>query len=243
MADAPTIVRLPPRQAPSDSATHRGSGASPPSASRWTIGIAVAVYGMLSTRADTSPENQSSAIVVAACSPPVALAIASATSRTSPTDTIDSTSTNRPMKKNNVDHSTSRSISWGFRPATSIRTVAPRSAIVAASSPSVAWNRKPTIVPPVTISDFTSSGRSRMASASVPARAASWRSLGTRSSPRNRTPAMTTNTARITTATGATCTRKSSKPRPAAEPIRMFGGSPIRVAVPPMFEARTCDTR
>ena len=28
------------------------------------------------------------------------------------------------------------------------------------------------------------------------------------------------------------------KSRPAAEPMRMFGGSPMRVAVPPMLEAR-----
>ena len=43
----------------------------------------------------------------------------------------------------------------------------------------------------------------------------------------------------ITTTTGARLNRKSTKLRPAAEPIMMFGGSPIRVAVPPMFEANT----
>ena len=31
--------------------------------------------------------------------------------------------------------------------------------------------------------------------------------------------------------------------RPVAEPIRMFGGSPIRVAVPPMLEPSTCAKR
>ena len=40
------------------------------------------------------------------------------------------------------------------------------------------------------------------------------------------------------TTTGVRLTRKSTKPRPAAEPIMMLGGSPIRVAVPPMFEAK-----
>ena len=42
----------------------------------------------------------------------------------------------------------------------------------------------------------------------------------------------------ITTTTGARLTRKSTKSRPAAEPMRMFGGSPMRVAVPPMLEAK-----
>ena len=49
-------------------------------------------------------------------------------------------------------------------------------------------------------------------------------------------PAKTTNT---TTLTGARFSRKSRKVSPLAEPIRMFGGSPIKVAVPPMFEAST----
>ena len=31
--------------------------------------------------------------------------------------------------------------------------------------------------------------------------------------------------------------------RPTALPIMMFGGSPISVAVPPMFEARICEIR
>ena len=38
--------------------------------------------------------------------------------------------------------------------------------------------------------------------------------------------------------TGARLTTKSLKDRPAAEPMMMFGGSPISVAVPPMLEAR-----
>jgi len=33
--------------------------------------------------------------------------------------------------------------------------------------------------------------------------------------------------------------RKSIKPNPLAEPIKMFGGSPIKVAVPPIFAERT----
>src|SRR5918993_1096226 len=39
---------------------------------------------------------------------------------------------------------------------------------------------------------------------------------------------------------GDMCTTKSAKVRPAALPIRMFGGSPMRVDAPPMFDAMTC---
>ncbi len=42
----------------------------------------------------------------------------------------------------------------------------------------------------------------------------------------------------ITITTGARLTRNSPKSSPAAEPMRMFGGSPISVAVPPMFDAK-----
>src|SRR5215470_15075240 len=43
--------------------------------------------------------------------------------------------------------------------------------------------------------------------------------------------------------TGVRCRAKSLKVRPAAEPIMMLGGSPISVAVPPMFEAKICENR
>ena len=42
---------------------------------------------------------------------------------------------------------------------------------------------------------------------------------------------------------GPVVTTKSAKLRPALEPIMMFGGSPISVAVPPMFEAKICVSR
>ena len=45
------------------------------------------------------------------------------------------------------------------------------------------------------------------------------------------------NTAMMMTTTGATWIRKSLKLRPARLPMRMLGGSPIKVAVPPMFDA------
>jgi len=42
----------------------------------------------------------------------------------------------------------------------------------------------------------------------------------------------------ITTMTGARLRRKSAKSSPDAEPMRMFGGSPMSVAVPPMLDAK-----
>ncbi len=50
-------------------------------------------------------------------------------------------------------------------------------------------------------------------------------------------------TMRITTITGARFKTKSLKDNPTCPPIRMFGGSPIRVDVPPMFDARICEKR
>ena len=38
------------------------------------------------------------------------------------------------------------------------------------------------------------------------------------------------------------CTN-AMKSSPTALPIMMFGGSPISVAVPPMFDAKICDMR
>ncbi len=52
-----------------------------------------------------------------------------------------------------------------------------------------------------------------------------------------------TNRARITRTTGPSMTRKSTYPRCALLAIMMLGGSPTRVAVPPMFEATAAATR
>ena len=43
--------------------------------------------------------------------------------------------------------------------------------------------------------------------------------------------------------TGVSAMPKSLNVRPVAEPIMMFGGSPISVAVPPMFDAKICAKR
>jgi len=47
----------------------------------------------------------------------------------------------------------------------------------------------------------------------------------------------------ITTITGARWMMKALKSRPTIEPMRMLGGSPIKVAVPPILEANTSANR
>ena len=42
----------------------------------------------------------------------------------------------------------------------------------------------------------------------------------------------------VTKTTGVNSNRKSVKDRLMEEPIKMFGGSPIRVAVPPIFDEK-----
>ena len=54
---------------------------------------------------------------------------------------------------------------------------------------------------------------------------------------------MPSTTARMITTTGPVLTMKSAKLRPAALPIMMLGGSPMRVAVPPMLEAMIWESR
>ena len=56
--------------------------------------------------------------------------------------------------------------------------------------------------------------------------------------PPNASHMIPTKATMMMTTTGARFTRKSPKSSPAAEPMRMLGGSPISVAVPPMFEAK-----
>ncbi len=143
LADAPTMVRLPPRHAPSASDHHSGFSGRPLATSCSTTGIAVAVYGMLSTTADAIAENHSRADAgqpgIARRSPRPA---AWPRPPTMPTCTIASTSTNRPTKKKSVDHSTSRNASCGSSRPTSMITVAPSSAMVAASRPSAEWKHE-----------------------------------------------------------------------------------------------------
>ena len=77
LAAAATIVALPPKQAPSDSA-HQYASSSPPSCS--TTGIIVAVNGMLSTTAEPIADTHRIPSSSAVRSPPVTDAMPSATS-------------------------------------------------------------------------------------------------------------------------------------------------------------------
>jgi len=52
-----------------------------------------------------------------------------------------------------------------------------------------------------------------------------------------------TNNTKITATAGAMLTRKSLKVSPDRLPMMMLGGSPISVAVPPMFDAKICANR
>ena len=52
-----------------------------------------------------------------------------------------------------------------------------------------------------------------------------------------------TKSTKMTTTAGAMLTRKSLNVRPALLPMMMFGGSPISVAAPPMFDASTSAIR
>ena len=88
-----------------------------------------------------------------------------------------------------------------------------------------------------------SRGRSLIAVRSAPSSAASRRSSGTWSVPRNENRMITAKAAKTSTMTGPRLVRKASKSRPEADPMRMFGGSPMSVAVPPMFEARMLEIR
>lgn len=47
----------------------------------------------------------------------------------------------------------------------------------------------------------------------------------------------------VTVTTGVSSFKKSIKESPRDEPIKIFGGSPIRVAVPPMLEAKISTIR
>ena len=201
--------------------------------------MAVAVYGMLSTIADATAENHRIPIDATVRSPPARSASASAMPPTMPTWTTASMSMNRPTKKNSVFHSMSRNASCGSSRPTSISTVAPSSAIVAASSPSAEWKRNPTRVSPRMTRARIISGRSVIAAAGSTRARMSMRSASSSMDRPKASHMIPTNATMISTTTGARLTRNAPKSRSAADPMRMFGGSPMSVAVPPMFEAKT----
>ena len=82
-----------------------------------------------------------------------------------------------------------------------------------------------------------------MASRSFSSITSAARSGSTVNEPRNSHGRIRVNTASSMTTIGAMWTRKSLNVRPARLPMMMFGGSPIRVAAPPMLEASTSAMR
>ena len=84
-----------------------------------------------------------------------------------------------------------------------------------------------------------SSVRSLIASRSFRDITSAFRSSDTANEPRNSHGSIATNTASATSTIGAMLTRKSLNSRPARLPMMMLGGSPIKVAAPPMLEAKT----
>ena len=193
--------------------------------------------------ADAPAENQSSDSTATVGFPSAASARRSAIPPTMPTWMIPSTMMNRPTKKKIVDHSTWGSVISGWSPTRSIRTVAPSNATVATSTRRTPWSRKPTIVSAVTTRAFTSSPLSVITRTFVASTASRRRSSGTLSVVRKATAMIPAKAAKIRITTGARFHRNAPNPSPAAEPMRMLGGSPISVAVPPMLDARICAIR
>ena len=69
------------------------------------------------------------------------------------------------------------------------------------------------------------------------------RSGSTSNEPRNSRGSMAMKTTRTMTTIGAMCTRKSLNVKPARLAMMMLGGSPTKVAAPPMLEANTSAIR
>ena len=164
-------------------------------------------------------------------------AIASATSLIAPVSSSAPTITNSPTKKNSVGHSMPRSASSTLWRVSSSMIVAPVSATVAGSTPSAPWTKNARIV-------MTSTGSVRLSSAmsSIERRASSSITRSRASGAicrrlRKTRYSMPVTTTKASAAIGARLTMKSLNESPVAPAIRMFGGSPISVAVPPMFEA------
>ena len=109
-ADAPISVPLPPKQAPSDSATHSGRmAASPPNcgAMACNTGIIAATKGMLSMIADRIAALHSTMLAVRPRLPDVPARISCASQASAPVTSTPRTTMNRPTKKKMVIQSTS----------------------------------------------------------------------------------------------------------------------------------------
>ena len=236
-ADAPTIVALPPRQAPSASAHHSGSIGMPLAPSSCTTGIIVAVYGMLSMIAEAMPLNHSSPRVVTVGSPPVSSIRQSATASTMPTWTIavdeheqaDEEEERRPLDLARTGLGVEAGRAGSGRPPRAGRSRRPRGR---AASEQEAERRSAPMTARLRPQQAEIGDDLAFVEREDAPRA---RRRGRRGRAAKEPADHDQEPTKMIAATGAMCTRKSSNPSPAADPMRMFGGSPISVAVPPML--------
>ena len=147
------------------------------------------------------------------------------------------------MKKASVVHSISARNSSGVARATTTIAPAPSIATTDGSRCSAWCSPKTTITTASTTRQRTSRPRSTMASRGSGRRARPFERLGARSSCGTATGTAPAARRPARTAIGSEWTRKSLKVSPPRLAMMMFGGSPIRVAVPPMLEANTSEIR
>ncbi len=115
--------------------------------------------------------------------------------------------------------------------------------MMAGSRCSTLCSAKPTVTSSSTARQRASSALSLMAA--LPSRriTAAARSGSCTKDLRNMKRAMMTNSTNSTTTIGLMWTMKSLKVSPARVPMIMLGGSPTRVAAPPMFDANASAIR
>ncbi len=151
--------------------------------------------------------------------------------------------TNSPAKNARVGHSTSARTSLVSALETATSRPAPSRATMLGAKCSTGCRTNPAMTRASTIRPWTSMRGSRIASRSSRSMISAARSGSWTKAERNMTRARAMRTRTSTAASGARWTRKSLKVRPARLAMMMFGGSPTRVAVPPMLEANTSAIR
>ena len=162
-------VPLPPRQAPRETAHQRGVTSTPLLCMVRMSGMRVATKGMLSRNEETMADTHRMSRMVMVMWPLVRPMRPLARTWMMPVSCRPPTTTNRPVKKRMVVHSTpvmTSSMSWC--PMSSMTAAAVR-AMVQDSRPSWAWKMKPRTTSTMTTTLLMSRGRSLIAfSASRP---------------------------------------------------------------------------
>ncbi|TDV44245.1 hypothetical protein CLV71_114155 [Actinophytocola oryzae] len=203
----------------------------------------VATYGMLSMTPDSSANTNRTSTTAVSASPPVASAAIPARSPITPVFTSAPIITNSPAKNSSVSHSTLARNSFGLLDEISTRIPAPSNATTDGSTWNTECPMNPANTATSTTPHLTSGTMSWMASRSFSSITLAARSGSKVKEPRNSTSRTRVNTSSSITTIGAMWTRKSLNVSPARLPMMMFGGSPINVAAPPMFDASTLAIR